>query len=102
MPDDLFRMQNDSFIVEKSLKMDSKEDDEQLEFWVKNLTQFCIVARKILVYKTCPEITTDLELSSKLSLWKHAVPYKQRKIFNMGSLFLGLGLVNLKFGSLDF
>ena len=66
------------------------------------MTQFCFVARKILVYKKCPEIKTDLELSSKLSLRKNAVPYKRRKIINMVSLFLGLGLVNLKFGNLDF
>ena len=43
MPDDLFRMQNDSFIVEKSLKMDSKEDDEQLEILSKEFDSilFC-------------------------------------------------------------
>ena len=50
--------------------MDNKEDDEQLEILEKNLTQFCFVAQKILVYKTCPEITIDLELSSRLSLKK--------------------------------
>ena len=44
MPDDLFRMQNASFIVEKSLKMDSKENDEQLQILSKQFDSilFCL------------------------------------------------------------
>ena len=81
------------------MKTDNKEEDEQLEILSKEFDSILFCCPKILVNKTRPEITTDLR-AIKWAFVKKMLCLISGE--NMVSLFLGLGLVNLKFSNLDF